>query len=55
MKNRDETNPYDSVYNNLQDNVHILKPIDDGKKCGAKRFQYKMKSKNVVLRGFNTR
>jgi hypothetical protein len=44
MKNHDEPNPYDYVYSNLQDNVHVLKSIYDCKKCGAKRFQYEMKS-----------
>jgi hypothetical protein len=39
----DEPDPYDYVYSNLPDDVHVLKPIDDCKKCGAKRFQYEMK------------
>jgi hypothetical protein len=34
----DEPNPYDYVYNNLSDDVHVFKPVDDCKKCGAKRF-----------------
>jgi hypothetical protein len=39
----DEPDLYDYVYSNLPDDVHILKPIDDCKKCGAKRFQYETK------------
>jgi hypothetical protein len=39
----DELDPYDYVYNNLPDDVHVLKPVDDCKKCGAKRFQYETK------------
>jgi hypothetical protein len=39
----DEPDPYDYVYDNLPDNVHVIKPIDDCKKCGAKRFQYETK------------
>jgi hypothetical protein len=38
-----EPDPYDYVYSNYLDDVHILKPIDDCKKCGAKRFQYEVK------------
>jgi hypothetical protein len=39
----DEPDPYDYVYSNLPDDVHVLKPVDDCKKCGAKRFQYETK------------
>jgi hypothetical protein len=39
----DEPDPYDYVYSNLSDDVHILKPVDDCKKCGAKRFEYETK------------
>jgi hypothetical protein len=39
----DEPDPYDYVYSNLPDDVRLLKPVDDCKKCGAKRFQYEMK------------
>jgi hypothetical protein len=38
-----EPDPYDYVYSNLPDDVHVFKPVDDCKKCGAKRFQYEMK------------
>jgi hypothetical protein len=37
----DEPDPYDYVYSNMPDDVHVLKPVDD---C-----------KHVVLRGFNMR
>jgi hypothetical protein len=36
----DEPDSYDYVYNNLLDDVHVLKPIDVYKMCGPKRFQY---------------
>jgi hypothetical protein len=36
----DEPDSYDYVYNNLLDDVHVLKPIDVCKMCGPKRFQY---------------
>jgi hypothetical protein len=36
----DEPDPYDYVYSDLPDDVHLLKPVDDCKKYGAKRFQY---------------
>jgi hypothetical protein len=39
----DEPDPYDYVYNNLPDDVRVLKTVDDCKKCGAKRFQYETK------------
>jgi hypothetical protein len=39
----DEPDPYDYVYSNLPNDVHVLKLIDDCKKCGAKRFQYETK------------
>jgi hypothetical protein len=39
----DELDPYDYVYSNLPDDVHVLKPVDDCKKCGVKGFQYEMK------------
>jgi hypothetical protein len=39
----DEPDPYDYVYSNLPDDAHVLKHVDDCKKCGAKRFQYEMK------------
>jgi hypothetical protein len=39
----DELDPYDYVYINLLDDVHILKTVDDCKKCGGKRFQYETK------------
>jgi hypothetical protein len=45
----DEPDPYDYVYNNLPDDVHVLKLVDDCKKCGAKRFQYEMKASVVVM------
>jgi hypothetical protein len=34
---------YDYVYSNLPDDMHVLKPVDDCKKCGAKKFQYETK------------
>jgi hypothetical protein len=34
----DEPDPYDYIYSNLPDDVHVLKSIDDCKKCGAKKF-----------------
>jgi hypothetical protein len=39
----DELDLYNYVYSNLPDDVHVLKPVDDCKKCGAKRFQYETK------------
>jgi hypothetical protein len=39
----DEPNSYDYVHSNLPDDVHVLKIVDDCKKCGAKRFQYETK------------
>jgi hypothetical protein len=39
----DEPNSYDYVHSNLPDDVHVLKIVDDCKKCGAKMFQYETK------------
>jgi hypothetical protein len=41
----DEESPIsdDYVYNNLPDDMHVLKIVVDCKKCGAKRFQYETK------------
>jgi hypothetical protein len=38
-----EPDSYDYVYSNLPDDVHVLKLVDDCKKCDAKRFQYETK------------
>jgi hypothetical protein len=32
--------PYDLVYNTIPTNTHMLKPVEDCKLCGAKRFEH---------------
>src|ERR1041385_7941098 len=35
--------PYDMVYNKLPTGTHMLKPVEDCKHCGAKRFEHESK------------
>ncbi|XP_024315925.1 uncharacterized protein LOC100821537 isoform X4 [Brachypodium distachyon] len=36
--------PYDYVYSDIPERTHVLKPVPDCEYCGAKKFEYEVKS-----------